>query len=101
MKKTDFNSFNAYATPVADGLEFDEVQKLNKSAARMRKVEKNRAWLQAQEAELSALTMDHLLDTFDAVPENLNAHLRTLRTLQKADLHQVLTLSREDYDFSS
>lgn len=98
MKKTDFKRYNNYTANLADGLDFNEAEKMQKTSAKHRKIEQNREWLKSQEAELASLTAqtsEALLDTLET-KNNLTAKVRQLKLQTKDNLHQVFTLNKDD-----
>ncbi|MDO4713874.1 MAG: hypothetical protein Q4B28_04445 [bacterium] len=98
MKKTDFKRYNNYTANLADGLELNEAEKMQRTSAKTRKLEQNRAWLKSQEAELASLTAqtnEALLDTLET-KSNLTAKVRQLKLQTKDNLHQVFTLNKDN-----
>lgn len=93
IMKNTYNPSKNFAL-VADGIEFDEMRKVNKSQAKMRKINQSRDALKAQEAEFYANTRENLFDTFDQT-SHLDSRIKSHKIQLKSDLHQVFSMQHQ------
>lgn len=89
MNKNAYNAIKNFNL-VADGLEFDEVRKVNKSQSQMRKINQTRDAIKAQEAEFFANTSENLFETFNQTA-HLDQRIKTHKINVKNDLYQNLS----------